>query len=126
MRSRKKQLASAKNMFKESLTNDNTDPVKIRQILGNIIAQGPTSLVNILKIYKRLIETKQRQEQIIIETAADLTNQKELTKKLITKTKAKKVLVRTNPKIVFGAKIIHGDWIWDATLDAKLKQLTRT
>ena len=126
MRSRKKQLASAKNMFKESLTHGSIDPTKIRQILKKIIAQRPIDLASILKIYKRLIETKQRQEQIIIETAADLTNQKELTKKLITKTKAKKVLVRTNPKIVFGAKIIHGDWIWDATLDAKLKQLTRT
>lgn len=124
MKSRKKQLLAAKNMFKESLTDNNIDPAKVRQILKKIIAQRSTNLVNILKIYKRLIETKLTQEQVIVETAADLTNQKELARKLIAKTKAKKVLVRINPKIVFGVKIVHGDWIWDATLDAKLKQLT--
>jgi len=124
MKGRKKQLLAAKNMFKESLSAGSVDPDKVRQILKKIISQKPTHLANILKVYKRLIESKLAQEQIIIETATEFPNQSELERKLIKKTGAKRVFARTNPKIVFGARIIHGDWIWDATLDAKLKQLT--
>ncbi len=124
MISRKKQKIIAKQMFRDSLTNGSTDSEKIRKVLGRAILEKPSGLLNILKIYKRLVETAVAKEQIILETAMALSNKKPLEKELLKKTGARKILYKTSPKITFGAKITHGDWIYDATLDAKLAQLT--
>lgn len=124
MISRKKQKLIAKQMFRDSLTNGSTDPEKTRKILAKAILEKPPGLLKILKIYKRLVETAVAKEQIILETAVALSNKKPLEKELLKKTGARKILYKTSPKITFGAKISHGDWIYDATLDAKLRQLT--
>ena len=120
----KKLLKIAKGMFKQSLSQELVNTQKVRGILGEITRQKPAHLASILKIYKKLIRQALAREEIIIESASQLTNQSELEKQFLAKTGARKVLFKTNPKIVTGAKITHGDWIWDATLDAKLKQLT--
>jgi len=111
-------------MFRDSLTNGSTDSEKIRKVLGRAILEKPSGLLNILKIYKRLVETAVAKEQIILETAMALSNKKPLEKELLKKTGARKILYKTSPKITFGAKITHYDWIYDETLDAKLKSLT--
>ena len=126
MISRKKQKIIAKQMFRDSLTNGSTDSEKIRKVLGRAILEKPSGLLNILKIYKRLVETAVAKEQIILETAMALSNKKPLEKELLKKTGARKILYKTSPKITFGAKMAHGDWIYDATLGAKLEQLTKS
>ena len=45
-------------------------------------------------------------------------------KELLSKTKAKRIKYKINPKLIFGLRITHGDFVYDATLDSKLKQLT--
>ena len=113
-------------MFRDSLTDGSTDPEKTRKVLRRVILEKPPGLLNILKIYKRLVETAVVKEQIILETAVALSNKKPLEKELLKKTGARNFLYKTSPKITFGAKITHGDWIYDATLDAKLEQLTKS
>lgn len=122
---RKKLRDFAKAMFKKSLSDGFLDEKKVKQVLKEIADQKGTQTVKILRIYKKLIEKALANEEIIIESAQkNMTNKKEIEKTLLSKTNAKKVVFRTNPTIVFGARITHGDWIYDSTLDAKLKQLT--
>ena len=80
-------------------------------------------MASILKIYKKLIENTLLKEQVVVETALRLTNQKKIEKEILNRTGAKRIIYKTNPKIVLGAKITHGDWVWDETLSAKLAQL---
>ncbi len=121
---KKKQQKLAKLMFKESLNkNGFIDPQKVRQVLAKISLHQKDT-IKILKIYKRLIAKTQAKEEIVIEAAGKIKLQKKTEKEIIAKTHAAKIIYRVNPKIVFGARLTHGDWIWDATLDAKLKQLT--
>ena len=125
MRSRKKQVKIAKYLFKKSLSNSRLDIQKVRQALKFIIWQKPAGFITILKIYKRFISQTVAKEELIFETAAKIEKQKQLEAYLLQKTGATRIRHRVNPKIVFGAKIIHGDWVYDATLDSKLKQLTK-
>ena len=119
----RKIIKFAKTLFKQSFRDGLVDPQKVQQILKETVVQKPISLLPTLKLYKKLIEKALQKETISIETASQIKEKSELEKVLLIKTHAKKVSFKTNPKIVLGAKITHGDWIWDATLDAKLKQL---
>lgn len=125
MKSRKKQILIAKQMFKSSLSKGKVDTDKVRTILKRMLSQKPAGLLKILNIYKRLIEAAVSKELLILESAVEVANKKLLEKELLKKTGASKILYKTNPKITFGAKISHGDWIYDETLDAKLEQLTK-
>lgn len=137
---KKKILKIAKAMLKQSLNQGSVDSNKVQQVLKETIAKKPKNLVNILKKYKKLIQTALSQEEVIVETATPIVNRsprskgrgslflnqnkKDLEDQIIAKTGARRVSYKTNPKIVLGAKITHGDWIWDASLDAKLRKLT--
>lgn len=123
MTSRKKLLKEARILFKTSLTDNFVDENKVKKILKVVSLKKSPRLLKILKNYKRLIEQKTAQEELVIETETGL-KQTTLTKKLMAKTKAIRIIYKINPKMIFGAKVSHGDWIWDATLDAKLAQLT--
>ncbi len=125
MKNRKKIIKIAKIMFRDSLSEGLVDTKLVSQILKKIIVQKPPGLINILKIYKRLIETQLKKEEIILEAGSKIANQKKLEKELIKRTGAQRIKFKIDPGIVFGARVTHGDWIYDATLDAKLKQLTR-
>lgn len=121
---KKKQLKIAKLMFKKSLQKDLINPKSVRQVLKETLAGKPSGLIAILKAYKKLIQNALAKKEVIIETGTPLTGQSQLAKMLIGKTNARKISYKINPQIVFGARIYHGDWIWDATMEAKLKQLT--
>lgn len=121
---KKKQLKIAKTLLKKSLTNGTLDSTKVQKILIMLASAKPQGLIVILKTYKRLIEAKLKSEEVIVETAIKLSSQKQLVSNLKKATGAKRIIYKQNPKIVFGAKITHGDWILDNTLESKLKQLT--
>ena len=114
---------TAKILFRKSLTDDTVDVKKVQFVLKETVAQKPPQLASILKIYKKLIENTLLKEQVVVETALRLTNQKKIEKEILNRTGAKRIIYKTNPKIVLGAKITHGDWVWDETLSAKLAQL---
>lgn len=122
MTSKKKVVAAAKTLFKESLTEDKVDEKKIRKILDRIGQQKNPQAAKILKVYKRLVERALSWEEILVEAGEPVA--KDVEKTLLLATGARKAKFKVDPKIVLGAKITHGDWIYDATLEAKLKQLT--
>lgn len=113
----------AKALFKKSQTNGNIDDKKVKLILSELTKIKPSGLSSILKTYKRLVVEKLSFEEIILETNDKISVQKSLVDELKKKTGAIRVKNITNPNIVFGLKITHGDWIWDETLGSKLKQL---
>ena len=121
---KKKQLAVAKSMLRQSLYLGLVDSQKVHQVLKEITTVKPVGLSKILQIYRKLIEVVLTKEKVIVESATKIADQKQLTEKLSRKTGARKILFKINPKIVFGAKITHGDWVYDETLQAKLGQLT--
>lgn len=125
MTSRKKILKEAKSLFKASLKNNLIDENKVKKITKLIASQKRAESLKLLKFYKRLIDQKIAQEQLLIETPTAF-KQLALTKKLMAKTGVRKIIYKTNPKLILGARVKHGDWIWDSTLDAKLNQITQS
>lgn len=120
----KKLSKLAKKLFRSSLTNGYLDNRKASVLLTVLAKEKPAGLTAILKLYKRLVENQIQKEQVVVETSTLPTNIAKFEKELAEKTKARKVIVKTNPDIIMGAKVTFGDWIIDATLDSKLKQLT--
>lgn len=125
MQARNKYLKTAKTMFKHSLLDGAVNASKVNLVLKLAVYKKSPGLVQILKIYKRLILGAFSLEEAIVECAQKLKNEKQIAKALIEKTHARRVKFKVNPKIVFGARLYHGDWIWDGSLDAKLSRLTR-
>lgn len=121
--SQKKDIQIAKSLFRKSLTGSLIDTKKVSLILKVLVGRKPHHLVNILRIYKRLLNGAISKEEIVVESALKLENQKQLEKELIQKSSARRVIFKVNPKITAGVKITHGDWIYDASLNAKLAQL---
>ena len=116
----------AKSLFKKSLNSDGfVDTKKVQVILNTIVSQKPPKLIKILKIYKKLIAAALSHEELVVETAEKLSNQKKFEQNLFAKTGANRINYKINPNIVLGARITHGDWVWDETLQAKLENLTK-
>ena len=115
----------AKSLFKKSLNSDGlVDAKKVQIILRQIVSQKPPQLIKILKKYKKLIAAALSCEELIVETAQNLTSQKKFEQNLFAKTGAARISYKINPNIVLGARITHGDWVYDKTLQAKLERLT--
>ena len=114
----------AKVMFKKSLTEGVVNPASVSAVLKETISQKPQNLKNILKFYKHLIEDKIAREELIVETAQKTKEIEKMEKELLSKTGARRIKYKINPKLIFGLRITHGDFVYDATLDSKLKQLT--
>ncbi len=122
MTSKKKIQKIAHDLFKKSLTAGYVNDVKVQKILRIASSEKNPEIIKVLRIYKNLIKRTLAQEEVLVETAFPITQKEEKT--LLEKTHAKRVEYKINPGIILGAKITHGDWVYDATLDAKLKQLT--
>ena len=122
---KRKQTQIAKEMFRNSLKNGFVSTSMVHKNLTRITKLKPQGLIGILRIYKRLMAEKLKQETVIVETAASPTRQKQLEKEILQKTRARKVVFKSNPQMVFGAKIINGDWILEDSLKSKLNQLTK-
>lgn len=125
MQARNKYLKTAKIMFKNSLENGTVNASKVDRVLKLAVYKKSLGLIQILKIYKRLVLSALSLEEAVVECAQKLKNEKQIAKALIEKTHARRVKFRVNPKIVFGARLYHGDWIWDGSLDAKLCRLSK-
>lgn len=125
MISKRKVKAQAKEMFKKSLTDEMVDAKKVTGNLKEIASQKPAGLTTTLKAYKRLIAEALSKEELTLETAAKLPNIKPIEAELLAKTGARRVKYKLNPKLVFGVRVKHADWIFDASLDAKLNSLTQ-
>lgn len=119
-----KQVQIARLLFKKSLDqNGIISPKKVHQILTAIWREKPRGTAGILKAYRRQVFSKLKIEAVEVETAQEVKS-KSLEKLILKKTGARSVIFKTNPSLTIGAKITHGDWVWDETLDAKLAQLT--
>lgn len=113
----------AKSLYKKSLTEGNLDEKKVKLILKELTSARIAKLSTILKTYKRLVSEKLGKEEIIIETNSPVTLSPSFVNELKKKTGAKSVKNIVNHDIVFGAKITHGDWVLEDTLESKLKQI---
>ncbi|OGE09136.1 hypothetical protein A3A60_01130 [Candidatus Curtissbacteria bacterium RIFCSPLOWO2_01_FULL_42_26] len=122
MVAKRKIIKIAKVMFKNSLRNGLLDTSKIRIIVAKITKLKPEGFLQILKVYQKLVAQQVAKEEVVVESATPLAKNQE--KEIIKRTKAQNIRYKLNRDMVFGAKITHGDWIYDASLDAKLEQLT--
>ena|SRR3989344_5397393 len=123
MTSNKKYKQIAKIMFKNSLTDGHIDTKKVNRIIKATPLKSTAGFTKILSIYKKYMEQQNAKEELIIESANTLPS-KNLEKELLLKTGAKKIKYQINPKMVAGAKIKHGDWVYDASLTGKLDNIT--
>jgi len=110
-------------MYKNSFTGKYLDESKVSKILYSFSKSKIQGIVKILKTYKRLIEIQIARELITIESPVKLDKKTE--NALIAKTGAKKISYQISPNLVFGAKIKHGDWVYDKTLGSKLDLITQ-
>lgn len=123
MKSSKNIKLKAKAMFKSSLKDGKVDPQKVKDALDELSSQKEAKTTKILKIYKNLISQALAWQEVVVETALD-TLSDDQKRSILAKTGAQSVKTVENLKIVAGAKIYHGDWVYDETLDGKLKRLT--
>ncbi len=124
MKAKQKLKKIAKTMLTKSLTAGALDETKVKKVLKIAAASHSPQISKILKVYKGLAQRALAKDQLTIESASPL-GPREINV-LLTKTQAKKIHHKTNPEMVFGVKITHGDWVYDASLDSKLKQLKGT
>jgi len=123
MKSSKEIKLRAKEMFKRSLKDGQIDPQKVKDVLKELSDQKEAKTTKILRIYKNLISQALSWQEVVVETALDTIGDDQK-RSIIAKTEAQSVKIVKNPKIVAGAKIYHGDWVYDETLEGKLKLLT--
>lgn len=107
-------------MLTACLENGQVDSKLVRKVVGEVVSQKPYRLSHILKLFRRLVAQKLAWEEVVLETAALPSFNKS---DFLKKTNTKRIVVKINPQIVFGAKIIHGDWVWEETLHSKLEQI---
>src|SRR3990172_12716390 len=91
----------AKVMFKKSLTEGVVNPASVSAVLKETISQKPQNLKNILKFYKHLIESKIAREELIVETAQKTKEIEKMEKELLSKTGARRIKYKINPKMIF-------------------------
>lgn len=115
----------AKTMFRNSLKNGFVDSHLVSKNIAQITKSKPQGLIGILRMYKRFLLEKLKLETVIVETAVSPAKQKQMEKEILQKTNAKKVVFKNSPEMVFGARIINGDWIHENSLQSKLNQLTK-
>ena len=123
MKSSKEIKLRAKEMFKRSLKDGQIDPQKVKDVLKELSDQKEAKTTKILRIYKNLISQALSWQEVVVETALDTIGDDQK-RSIIAKTEAQSVKIVKNTKIVAGAKIYHGDWVYDETLEGKLKLLT--
>lgn len=120
----KKQIEkAAKTLFYASLTGGKIDTKKVQTILNIVTKEKPLGLIHLLRAYKKHIAHTMSWEKVVIETpdaSALPENYKAAIKR---QTGATRITSKINADIVFGARVTHGDMIWDNTLEAKLNQL---
>ena len=127
MKSKKKIKDVARYAYKKSFDQDGTvDPKKVQQNIKALKGQYKIGLTKVLKLYKKLIESALSKEEVILEIPTSFKAQKQIEAQILARTGAKRVIYKLNPKLVFGAKIKHGDWIFDSSLPARLEQLSKT
>ena len=120
----KKLTKIAKFMFKNSLDASGfVSGAKVKTQMQTVAKAKTQGLSRILKTYKKLVENALSKEEVIVESAVKLASLKKKEVELLEKTGAKKVTYKINPKIIFGTKITHGDWIYEETLDSKIAKL---
>lgn len=119
----KKELQIAKAMFRKSLKEGTVDAGAVKSALKEIAGQKLAHPKRVLKTYMRLIVAAIAKEEVIVESATKIASLKEFEREIKSKTGVKKIVYKTNPQIIIGARVTHGDWIYDNTLDAKLKQV---
>ncbi len=124
MTGNKKLIQIAKIMFKNSMSHGYLDNSRAKRVLAEVSSLKPTGLAKILTTYKKYVQQQIAREEIIIESAIAVPN-KNMEKELLSKTGAKRIKYQINSQMVTGAKIKHGDWLYDESLSGKLSNLTQ-
>jgi hypothetical protein len=114
----KKIRQTAKQLFALSFVENVFDEKRAMTIVNTLTKQKPLHYVQILKMYKHVIERYFASQQIIVEVP------KGFSAKAVSVKSEKKLVIQENPDIVFGVRIIDGDWVYDNTLGARLLAIT--
>jgi len=119
----------AKQIFRNSFTNNKLDPKKVREHIHTTKDLYKSNTLVILKNYLALINRHLRSNTLVIETAEKLDQKKVATiRNHFDKSIGKKLetnLVQ-NPSIFAGLKITLGDNQWDYSTKGKLNQIRET
>jgi F0F1-type ATP synthase delta subunit len=119
---KRQQIKIARGLYKASLKNGMLDSIRAEKVLKEIVKLRPQGLIGILQNYSRLVSQALSWQTVVVESAS-VSGVHNLEKTLIKSTGAQKVQFKHDPKLVFGARITHGDWIYEDTLASKLQQL---
>lgn len=108
---------TAKQLFKLSIVDGVVNEKRVREIIQTLVSRKPLHYVKILETYKNLIENFLSAQEMVIEVPKGFD-----TKDMALKTN-KKIVVKEDLSIVFGLRVIDGDWVYDNTLRAKLENI---
>ncbi len=120
---------TAKQIFRNSFTNNKFDPKKVRKHIHTAKNLYKSNTLAILKNYLTMINRHLRSNTIVIETAEKLDQKKVATiRNYFEKNRGEKLETNLiqNPSIFAGLKITLGDNQWDYSTKGKLNQIRKT
>lgn len=126
MKNRKEVKKLAKLIFSASLINGKLDEKKLKKLVDLLKKNNSKNVVPILEFLNKLIQRKQKQDQLEIESVFPLeTNLENMLKSKFEKVlnKKLKVIFTKNEKLIAGLKISNADYLWESSISSNLKQL---
>lgn len=114
---------SAKKLFSLSFVNKTLNEQRVLEIVRSLISDQGTQTRAILGMYKNIVTQYIKSHTLVIEVPKGHTITSKEQKELQDISKTDYIEVVENDKIIVGARITHGDWVYDQTLDARLTQL---
>jgi len=121
---KRQQIKIARALYKASLKNGQLDSTRSKKVLKQVVKLRPQGLIGILQNYQRLVAEALSWQNVTVESAS-VSGVRNLEKELLKKTGAQKVMFKHNTKFVFGARITHGDWIYEDSLASRLAEINR-
>lgn len=119
-------VKNAKKLFALSFVNESLDEKRVLYIVSEVLKDKTREKNALISAYTKLISEYIRYNQIQIEIPKGFSISQSEVELLAKKTKAKYTRIVESEKNIFGAKITHGDWVYDNTLAAKLNNIKNT
>lgn len=113
----------AKKLYKLSISDGKLSEKSVRKIVTTVLRSTTRNKNILLKQYKRYIEMFVKTQELVVEIPKEFILSERVRQELLKKTKATSIKVLENPNLLFGTKVIHGDWVYDNTLSAKLEKI---
>jgi F-type H+-transporting ATPase subunit delta len=118
----------SKELFDMSIVNGRLDESRLRTIATEIVEKKPRHYVQMLKFITRLTRLEVARHHAVIESAAQLSDEKrsEISSNLATRFGKITTEFRHAPNLIGGLRIQLGSNVWDGSIQSRLETLKQS